>query len=216
MGQGQQFIGFLDCITVDGFVEGWAKSREDDFDTAQVGIVFDKKVIGVGLANLFRPDLSSVAVGHGWHAFRICVNADFGKLKSVPLFLIEMRDRSLLSARELPVPPAGIARPPVSTEVVINDNSLHVTDIRSIAGFSKIMDAFVRSNGAERFVERAYCYVLGRPADPDGSKQYSALIASQQLTPLGMIEILFKSEERTLAKWPMLPPSDPSFPFRLE
>jgi hypothetical protein len=179
-------------------------------------VLYRNRLIGVGLANLFRADLPSADVGHGWHAYRIYANADFGNLNSVPLFLIEVRERALICAVEVPVPPTGIVRQRLSTDLVLNDNSLLVTDLRGIAASSKIFDAFAATKGVERFVELAYCYVLGRPADPDGSKQYSALIASRQLTPFALIEILYKSDERAVARWPIVPPSDPGFPFRID
>jgi hypothetical protein len=209
------FSGFIDTISSTGYVEGWAISNKNNFDAVPVCVLWEDKPIGIGIANLFRSDLLTAGVGHGWHAFRIRVDHTFETQTTLRLLLVELRTTSLIAMAELPCP-ATLSRKLPNVDSVLEESDLKVTDISSLALTKTAIDAFVARYGVEEFVACGYCYILGRPADPGGHRSYTELISSGEMEPLVFLSILFNSTERRESKWPVLAPSDSGFIFAPE
>lgn len=209
------FSGVIDTISPTGCVEGWAISSENHFASVPVCILWKDKPIGTGVANLFRADLLTAGIGHGWHAFRIRIEQEFDAQRTQRLSLVELRTTSLITVAKLPCPKT-FTRTPLNVDTLLEDTDLEVTDISSLRLTKPAIDAFIAQHGVEEFVDRGYCYVLGRPADPKGHASYAKLIATGKIAPLTFLSTLFNSAERQEAKWPVLAPSDPGFIFAPE
>ncbi len=209
------FRGAIDKISRTGYVEGWAASNKNHFDAVSVCILWKEEPIGFGVANLFRSDLLTLGIGHGWHAFRARVDKMLDPNSTVKLSLVEFRTTSLIAVTELRCPEM-FTREPLSVDSLLDDSNLDVTDISSLRLCQPAINAFINRYGVEEFVDHAYCYILGRPADPAGQATYAKLIASERMAPLTFLSTLFNSTERQESKWPVLPPSDPGFVFASE
>jgi hypothetical protein len=205
------FSGSIDAISPAGFVEGWALANKNHFETVSVCILANDKPIGAGVANLFRSDLLTLGVGHGWHAFRIRVDLRSHRRRVVKFSLVDFKSTALIAEAKLRCP-RDFAGQPLTVDSVL-ENGLEVTEMSSLKLAEPIMAAFITKHGVEKFVDCGYCYVLGRPADPDGQASYAALIGSGKMAPLGFLATLFDSEERQQSKWSMRAPSDPGFIF---
>jgi hypothetical protein len=107
-------------------------------------------------------------------------------------------------------------RTPVNIDSMLDDTDLEVTEISSLGLAEPAIDTFIARHGVEEFINRGYCYILGRPADTSGKTTYAPLIASGEMAPLTFLSTLFNSDERRQSKWAVLAPSDPGFIFAPE
>jgi hypothetical protein len=204
--------GGINVISPTGYVEGWAVSNANYYEAVQVRLARNDRAIGAGIANLYRPDLVAAGIGHGWHGFRIRIDEAFGRLRVVRLSLVEFRTGSPIATAELPCPALSGCEF-IGVQTLLDDCDLEVTDFHSLALTRTAIDSFIIRHGLAEFVERGYCYVLGRPADSAGRANYVKLIASGEISPLNFLSALFNSDERRQAKWSVLAPSDPGFAF---
>jgi hypothetical protein len=206
------FHGAIDKVSSTGYVEGWVASKKHYFEAVAFCVVCDGKPIGTGIANRFRADLLSRRIGHAWHGFRVRINGLQDPPKLLTLSLVELKTLSLISAVQLSCPKAfRVSR--LDVDELLSDANLEVEEISSLKLAEPTFDDFIRRNGVEEFVDCAYCYVLGRPADPSGREHYAKLISSREITPLAFLAALFDSDERRDSRWPVLAPSDPGFFF---
>ena len=206
------FSGVIDAISPTECVEGWAISNQNQFAAVSVCMLWKDKPIGVGIANRFRADLVTAGIGHGWHAFRIRIEHKFDAQRTQRLSLIELKTTSLITVAELPCPET-FTRTPLKLNAVLDDTGLEVTDISSLTLTKPAIDAFIAQHGVDAFVDCGYCYILGRPADPEGHASYAQLIATGKMAPLTFLATLFNSAERRESRWPVLAPSDPGYIF---
>jgi len=209
------FSGFIDTISEAGCIEGWAVSNRNTYEVVPVCIVWKGEPIGAGIANLFRSDLLTSGIGHGWHAFRIRTDQAFDGERTLRLSLVELRGKSLIAVADLPRH-ATLSPEPLDVDSLLDATDLQVTDISSLRLAKPAIDTFISQYGVEEFVDRGYCYILGRPADSGGLTSYTKLIASRMMEPLTFLATLFNSAERRESKWPVLAPSDPGFVFTPE
>jgi hypothetical protein len=207
--------GTIDGITSTGYVEGWAASRKNPFDAVSVCIVYNRKPISAGIANRFRTDLLAHRIGHGWHGFRVRIDEALDPQNSARLSLVDPKSMSLITVADLPCP-KHFRLSQLDLEALLDDTALEVTDISSLKLVEPAFEEFIHRNGIDEFVECAYCYILGRPADPSGRGHYAKLISMREITPLAFLAKLFNSDERRNSKWPVLAPSDPGFFFAPE
>jgi hypothetical protein len=212
--QKKHIIGFLDSVSGAGFIEGWAKSAVDDFHVISVSILWNGAPIGVAVANLFRADLAANKVGHGWHAFQVLPNVLLPSHEPHTLTLVETHTNTSIATARLEAPRRPSTDSTTEMQTFLDDHPLQVRDVDTLALTAPYIEAFVASHGTERFVEFAYCYILGRPADPSGRQWYADLIAQGKVKPFELLTVLFQSEERTRSNWIIVPPSHSGFPFR--
>jgi hypothetical protein len=208
------YHGALDVITPDGFIEGWAWDREDDYDTPIIDIVHDGEVIATGPAHRFRADLLDAGVGHGWYGFRCRPARSFEIGKSYSLTLVARKTGEVVAGpTELEM--AEDSEPGIlSVADILHGSGSPIIVSDQLKGTIAAIRRFIATNGVEQFVDYGYCYVLGRPADPGGLRNYARLIAEEALAPLRFLSELIGSEERRASSWRMIPPSDPAFPFK--
>jgi hypothetical protein len=72
VGASRCFEGYIDRV-VDGVVHGWCWQRGLD-QPVWVDVTIDAHLAGSALADLFRPDLAQVGIGHGCHGFKTDVS----------------------------------------------------------------------------------------------------------------------------------------------
>jgi GT2 family glycosyltransferase/glycosyltransferase involved in cell wall biosynthesis len=78
----------------DGNLYGWVYDSAHPNESLDVSIYIDKKLVGIGLAGIYRPDLEEAGFGNGYHGFIINLDLtllDLNKLYPVHIFLNDKR-----------------------------------------------------------------------------------------------------------------------------
>jgi hypothetical protein len=130
------------------------------------------------------------------------------------LELAEKSSGDLICVRNDIVLPAASARSGAVSLEEIALSDMVIEDFEALTGFREIVERFLANRGVLTFVDYAYCYMLGRPADVDGLASYAAQINEGALGPMELLKALFTSSERLSSGWRPPSPVNPSFPFR--
>ncbi len=106
--------------------------------------------------------------------------------------------------------------PIISVAELIEQDPTSLGPIDRLGGCKEIVASFVKRHGAATFVQVAYVYMLGQPADKDGASAYTNLIRQSLLEPLELLKILSNNEHFQSRKHVLSAPGTPAFPFHLQ
>jgi tetratricopeptide (TPR) repeat protein len=70
-------VGYLDSIH-DGCALGWAYAPNSPSENLTVTLSHGDRIVGQGLANIFREDLIAAGIGNGHHSFKIPLSYELG------------------------------------------------------------------------------------------------------------------------------------------
>ncbi len=205
--------GHIDALTACGFVEGWAFDAEDPGRPLSVCVLAEGTEVAAGLANLYRWDLADAGYGTGWCAFRLRLAVEARSLADTALTLLHPPSATAIA----PAAPAAI-RPeddPAIThlEAVIRDDPTCVRAIEQLRGCARLFDVFIDLAGIDAFVNAAYLYILGRPADETGLAHYAASLRDGSMIPYDVLRILHACDEFDAATRLLIAPPEPGFAF---
>lgn len=209
VGQGElHYIGGDDCFI------GWARPR-DPGPACEITILREGQPIATAVADIYRPDIMQLGIGHGHFGFRILrsMQCPAGKARfslverrsgggfdgavDITLQVARYRRDKVLTVEDLLTPRTTWTEP----EVVGNLDCLEP-------------EATWKRMGSRRFVEAAFLFVLGRPADDGGRARYTSALDTAELTAYDVLKTLFGSSERARSGPPLLSPLDAKYPFR--
>lgn len=214
MSKGQhQFKGHIDSITSAGYVEGWAFDDNRPMQALPVSVHAQGKPIASGLAHRFRNDLMEAACGTGWCGFRLRLNCDGADLDGLALDLVETTSGQVVHQNPFTAALKDLALPADSIESICAHDPTILEGVWQLRGCEREMMAFIRSKGIEQFLRLAYVYVLGRPADDGGLKNYGHSLRQSRLSPVGILESLADSDEFRSQNRQMTAPNALGFPF---
>jgi hypothetical protein len=208
-----QLEGAIDHFAPDMRIQGWARNIADQFAIIRVGIAADDRLVAIGKANRFRPDLFEKNVGHGWYGFALRPSRPLDWEGIGEFRLIDLDARMLIGSYRLPLP-AKFNPPRVDLRQLNLIPNEFLVDVGHLRGFAPLLEHYVAHYGSETFVDHAYCFVLGRPADDDGLRTYSRQIAGGQLRPVELLKILLDSEEARRSCRRLPSPQADEFPIR--
>lgn len=101
-----KFNGYIDLFE-NGVIKGWAVNLNDLDSSVMVQVICDSKIIGVGLADVYRKDIEVAGFGNGKHGFEIFSAIDWPvDSSSITLNIIEAE-----SGLEINSEPRQIAMP---------------------------------------------------------------------------------------------------------
>ncbi|OYU48745.1 MAG: hypothetical protein CFE31_09900 [Rhizobiales bacterium PAR1] len=210
--------GVIDSVEAGGFVEGWTVDPTAPARVVEVALMAKGEIVARGFADRCRVDLVESNIGHGWHGFRLALPPALMAETALALTLVDVQTGSKIGNAKTLDPSAVAGQEAENTFVdgILPIDASVVRSIDQIAAIGPILDAFIHEHGIEEFVDRVYCYVLGRPSDPGGLASYAGILHRSELKPLGLIGILYDSDERRNSKWDMFGPSSRYFPFNVE
>lgn len=206
--------GAADALTPLGFVEGWCLDAARPGHALAVAIrAPDGTELAAGLANLFGEGLAEAGRGDGWCAFRLRLSLPLGDVAALPLALHAAETGEAVGpARILPVRLGEEPSCDTLERVVAADPTV-AGPVERLRGCGPALSGFLARHGAAEFVQAAYVYVLGRPADADGLRIYVPLIEAGTLTPFGLLSVLAGSEEFAARPRFLAAPNAPAFAF---
>jgi len=206
-GEAVTIDGYLDEVTEDGRVMGWA-CRPGHVARLHVGIFLDERLVATAVTQGYRADLLAVGHGLGHCAFAARLReepppgpADFGlRLLDMP----SVMPRFTLQVPVIRRQAAAIAGPrPCWTDADIVQNLRHLQ-----------LDAQLRALGPDRFADAACQFVLGRWAEPPLIAAVRRDAAAGAFMAEDFVRGLIDSEERRAREAEPLPsPFDARFPF---
>jgi len=200
--------GYLDSVTEDGRVLGWA-CRPGHVARLHVGIFLGERLVATAVAQSYRADLLAAGhgLGHCGFAARLREDpppgpAEFG------LRLLDMP--SVMPCFTLAVP--AIRRP---AAVVVAGPSPRWTDADILQHLHQLrLPAQFAALGPERFVDAACQFVLGRWAEPPLIAAVRRDAAAGSFMAEDFVRGLIESDERRArADEPLPAPFDSRFPF---
>jgi hypothetical protein len=207
--------GCLDSITSSGFAEGWAYDTAAPLRSLTVSIRHGDEEVALALAHLYRADLADAGCGTGWCAFRARLTIEPQMAREAPLGLMAKESGDVLQAPRvlglLDDSDASIS----SVASLIEQDPTCLGPIERLGGCTQTVASFVKRYGAEAFVQTAYVYVVGHPADKDGATAYTNLIRQSLLEPIDLLKILSNSELYRARRHMLSAPGTPEFPFQL-
>ncbi|NJO56329.1 MAG: DUF4214 domain-containing protein [Rhodospirillales bacterium] len=206
--------GHLDACTGDGFLEGWARF-ERRREPCIVSIRLDGEVVGRALAAEYRADLLAAKVGHGHYGFRARLRRKLAPGRHV-FTLFEERSCQCRcgtsSNSRSTCRPSACGRMPCAWRSCSAPRT-EWTDAEVLANLDSLgLEDACAKMGVERFVDVAYMWVLGRRADEEGIRVYVTKI-SESMTPINLVSILLRSNERKAKTLPITSPFSPTFPI---
>ena len=205
--------GHLDSITSLGYVEGWAFDPEKPSSPLEVAVLWDGVEVAWGLAHRYRQDLMLAGIGLGWCALRLRLDVPIEQAQKGIVRLVERSSGAdIYVTQDLPVIPDG-ATPVDSIEALKAADPTVIGALSQLRQCDPLLTDFIRVKGVDAFLNTAYAYVLGRPADEAGRANYSRAIRVAALTPAGVLEALGDSDEYRNAARPLAAPNSPAFPF---
>jgi len=200
--------GYLDSVTEDGRVLGWA-CRPGHVARLHVGIFLGERLVAAAVTQGYRPDLLAAGHGLGHCAFAARLRED---LPPGPAeFGLRLLDTpSMMPRFTIPVPP--IRRP---ATVVINGPGPRWTDADITQNLHRLhLAAQFAALGPERFVDGACQFVLGRWAEPPLIAAVRRDAAAGDFRAEDFVRGLIESDERRARADEALPsPFDARFPF---
>lgn len=206
--------GELDYSSAEDSFVGWARATLPG-PPSEVTILRNGQPIATAVADLYRLDLIALGVGHGHFGFRVLRGRDcpagkarftlterrsglvFDGAVDVALRPGRYRNDRVLKVEDLLTPRRTWTEP----EVVANLDCLEP-------------EAQWRRLGSRGFVEAAFLFVLGRPADDGGRARYVTALDTRELTPYDILKTLFGSQERARSGPILVSPLDAKYPFR--
>ncbi len=208
-GQGElHYIGGDDCFI------GWARPR-DPGPPCEVTILRDGQPIATAVADIYRPELIQLGIGHGHYGFRILrsVQCPAGKAR---FSLVERRSGAGFDgAVGIALQVSRYRRDKVLTVEDLLTPRTTWTEAEVVAHLEGLEpEAAWKRMGSRRFVEAAFMFVLGRPADDGGRARYTTALETTELTPYDILKTLFGSQERARSGPPLMSPLDAKYPFR--
>jgi hypothetical protein len=202
-----KFDGYVDEVTEDGRVLGWA-SRPGHVARLEVGIFHNGTLLARAVTQGFRADLLAAGHGLGHCAFAARLQTppapgrcDLGLgliglptvMKRYPIAVPPIR-RPLAN-------PAGTAARWTDEDVLHNLPRLHLA-------------AQLEALGVARFVDGGYQFVLGRWAEAEAIEAVRRDLAAGSFHPDEWLRTLIESDERRSRASEKLPtPFEPRFPF---
>jgi hypothetical protein len=208
--QGGVLEGAIDNVFPDGRISGWARNTERPFDPIEIVIKCGEVPIAQGQATSFRKDLLDTNIGHGWYGFNVRPFAGLDWANTSELSL--HHEDGQMVGRPFEVR-AGANSQTAKTDIqAIGIDDGYAYSIECVRGFVPLIERFVEQHGHVRFVDFAYCYVLGRQADPIGLGHYTSQLSKGAITPFEALTQLYQAEERGGRRLPS--PLSPYFPFR--
>jgi hypothetical protein len=205
--------GYIDSVTTQGYLEGWAFDTERPARPVAVSVFWDDMEIAWGLAHRFRADLMAAVYGVGWCAFRLRLAVLISDVERAPLRLLE-RDTGIEIHRRTGLSVIEDTEPPWST--VAENLKADPTVIQGtwqLKQCEELFMEFISRHGIEGFLGAAYAYMLGRPLDAAGLDLYTRLIRQGTLLPGGVLTALEESEEFRSKPRALAAPSAHNFPF---
>lgn len=208
--------GHLDALTPSGFAEGWAfdKAAPDAVVTVRLCGPADQE-LGLGLANLHRPDLAEAGLRHGWCAFRLrlALPGPVETLKGTRLALRETTgDTEFWAGTEWRIRESTEAPLDTLARVVARDPTT-IANVQELSGCGAILADFVARHGTAEFVRAACLYMLGSPAEEARRAGWERLLRAGAITPFGLLALLAETEEARREKRRLASPADPGFVF---
>jgi hypothetical protein len=206
--------GELHYLSSDDCFVGWARPQQPG-PACEIMILRDGEPISTAVADIYRPDIMQIGIGHGHFGFRILRSSQcpagkarfnlverrsgvaFEGAASIALQVARYRRDKLLTVEDLLTPRTTWTE----AEIVANLECLEP-------------EATWRRMGSRRFVEAAFLFVLGRPADDGGRNRYVSALDTSELTAYDILKTLFGSQERASSGPPLLSPLDAKYPFR--
>jgi hypothetical protein len=209
--------GYLDAVTSSGHIEGWAYDTETPFAGLRIAIVdHNNQLLGRGFARGFREDLLAADIAGGWCAFRIKLT---GATTGVPIFglgSIDADGRTELILRQS-VPYVVREEEPIrAVQSLLESDPTRINSLRQLVGCEELFNDFIRVNGPDAFIRRAYLYLLERPADASGLAAYMKHLKAKKVGPYALLVALADSEEYRSRERQHPAPASPAFPFHLE
>lgn len=205
--------GHLDNATSFGYIEGWACDSADPTKALDVGVIWNDTEVASGLAHRFREDLMSADFGIGWCAFRLRLDVSLDDIQSGPVSLLARPSGTeIFTVKEIAVIVDG-EEPIATLDALTASDPTIIGGIWQLRRCEQLMMQFIRRHGVESFLDAAYAYVLGHPADPSGRVKYARCIRQGTLTPVGILEALGDSDEYRASLRQLAAPNAPGFPF---
>jgi hypothetical protein len=207
------YRGHIDSVTSLGFLEGWAFDQDDPTRSVEVGIRAQGEVLAGGFALGFREDLMNASFGLGWCAFRLRLEVPIDRVRDRSVELTERNTGALISTtEELPLLSDGEI-PATSIGILVEADPTIIKGLWQLRKCESVLMHFIRRHGVQTFIDAAYAYVLGRPADQNGRLQYTRRIREATLSPVGVLEALGDSDEFRSKIRQLAAPKSPAFPF---
>lgn len=193
----------------DGDLVGWLRCAADDWAIPYGRLVQGPRALGTVVGARFRPDLLERGIGHGWYGFRLGAPA----LEEGEVSLVAQESGAVVATCRVVRPTSPADGAPLTLADFLARAALAVEEAASLRGAAPLLDRFRAIHGVEAFVDRAHAYVLGAPADRATLLLHAAELQAGETTPLDVLAGLFDRPGRSPA-WRVVPPGDPSFPFR--
>lgn len=209
VGQGElHYIGGDDCFI------GWARPREPG-PACEVTILREGQPIATAVADIYRPDIVQLGIGHGHFGFRILRSTQCPAGKA-HFSLVERRSGGgFEGAVDITLQIARYRRDKVLTVEDLLTPRTTWTEAEVVGNLDCLEpEATWKRMGSRRFVEAAFLFVLGRPADDGGRARYTSALDTAELTAYDVLKTLFGSSERARSGPPLLSPLDAKYPFR--
>jgi hypothetical protein len=205
--------GHLDSITSLSFIEGWAFDTDKPATALEVSVLWDGVEVAWGLAHRFREDLMLAGLALGWCAFRLRLEIPIEQAQTGSLRLLERSSSTeLFVTKGLPYIPD--AETPLDTiEAVKAADPTVIRELSQLRQCDPLLTEFIRVQGMDAFLNAAYAYILGRPADDAGRNNYSRAIRTAALSPVRVLQALGDSQEFRESARMLAAPNTPAFPF---
>jgi len=205
--------GHLDSITSLSFIEGWAFDTDKPATALEVSVLWDGVEVAWGLAHRFREDLMLAGLALGWCAFRLRLEIPIEQAQTGSLRLLERSSSTeLFVTKGLPyIPDAETALDTI--EAVKAADPTVIRELSQLRQCDALLTEFIRVQGMDAFLNAAYAYILGRPADDAGRNNYSRAIRTAALSPVRVLQALGDSQEFRESGRMLAAPNTPAFPF---
>jgi hypothetical protein len=206
--------GYIDCVTMLGYVEGWAYDTEDSTHVVEVSIYSNDREVAWGLAHRFREDLMMASFGTGWCAYRLRLTVLIDKVRNTQLQLLDRSSRIELAQASNTAMIEDPAPPVPTIEALLETDPTLLSGVWQLKQCEQMFMRYIGKYGLEAFISSAYGYVLGRPMDANGFALYSRCLKQGVLSALGILQALEASDEFRSRPRALAAPSAQNFPFR--
>lgn len=205
-------VCFLDRVTSDGFVEGWARD-ETHFRPCFLQILQSGKVIAETIADGYRKDLLDAGLGHGHYAFSARIHDAVPGESDLAVFEKQLGiEIPVGSLKKHVIPPMENHRP-WKVRDILRQTRWTAKDL-----FGRIeclcLSENLRAMGAMRFSDVTHMFLLNRWMGTDGHR-FIERLDSGELSPEQFFRQLALSDEG-LGQSAFLPgPFDGRFPYKI-
>ena len=206
--------GAIDGIDAMGRLHGWARPQSNQ-SFCDVAAICGSITLAHGPANRFRRDLLRDGHGSGWNGFALRLDRRFLRAKTIITVAVAdpLNGALICEPRALEVPEGVRECGPLSLSGILAEATETLPDFDALSGLEGAIESFRRRVPTSQFVEYCYCYVLGRPADDGGLKNYVNLLETRKINGMKLLKTLFNSSEFANNEHRPVIPSSPSFPF---